>query len=293
MIGKSTTGGGFKGLVAYTTQKAGAEILDQQNLFGKPEIWSAQFRNVASSRNLKSPVFHASLSLPHGERGTKEQHQTAARAYLKSMGFDVEKTQYAVIRHTDTQHDHIHILANRVQLDNKVVNDFQHKKRTHEATRAAELAAGFQVQPERVNAGKIKELRDKIDQSLQASGGNLANFEKELKARGIKLHTNISQTTGYVSGLSFEVAGRTYKGSEIGKSYSAGGLKKQGLELNTNARATSKVASNANRPRPVAHAANSSSHEVSARQTNRRQQATSEMTDSERRKWQRDNGIEL
>ena len=86
MIGKSGTGGGFKGLINYVTSKQDAEIIDQQNLFGDIKGWAAQMRNVAESRNLKKPVFHASLSLPKNERGTTEQWQKAGKAYLTKNG---------------------------------------------------------------------------------------------------------------------------------------------------------------------------------------------------------------
>ena len=42
-------------------------------------------------RNLKSPVFYISLSLNKGERGTKEQWQIAAKAYLKTTSRAKEK----------------------------------------------------------------------------------------------------------------------------------------------------------------------------------------------------------
>ena len=57
------------------------------------------------------------------------------------MGFDLDKTQYQVTRHTDSENDHIHILANRVMFDGQVLSDKNDFKLSHEATRAAEKAA--------------------------------------------------------------------------------------------------------------------------------------------------------
>ncbi|WP_366519929.1 relaxase/mobilization nuclease domain-containing protein [Halodesulfovibrio sp.] len=37
------------------------------------------------------------------------------------MGFS--NSQYVVVRHNDTEHDHIHIIANRVSMDGAVVSE--------------------------------------------------------------------------------------------------------------------------------------------------------------------------
>ncbi|PPD56990.1 MAG: hypothetical protein CTY10_01215 [Methylotenera sp.] len=236
-IGKSVSGKGFKGASQYILNKKDAEFLYARNVFtDNPDLIAKQMRAVADARSITSPVMHFSISLNKGERGTDEQWQLAADAFMKNMGFDLDHAQYVVARHQDTEHDHIHILVNRVQLNNTVVNDFQHQRRVHEATRAAELAAGFKVfESKQERELRKTDVRDKIDGALENSKNwrGIADYEKfkvELEKVGVIVHENRSQTTGRLNGISYETSDHKYKGSSLGKEYSLGGLEKRGLD---------------------------------------------------------------
>ena len=142
MISNITIGGGFKGALRYAYEKESAKPLYRNGVFGKDAgAIAGEMRAVADQKNIKNPVFHISLSLDN-EHGSDEQWKLASEAYLTKMGFDLEKSQYTVTRHKDTKHDHCHIIANRVMLDGRVVSDSNSFKRSHEATRSAEAAAG-------------------------------------------------------------------------------------------------------------------------------------------------------
>ena len=236
-IGKSNGGKGFKGAALYILQKKDAEFLYGRGVVTQnPALIANQMRVVADMRKLKNPVMHFSISLNKGERGTPENWQKAADAFLIKMGFDLDQAQYVVARHNDTQHDHIHILANRVMLKNTVVSDFQLKQKTHEATRAAELAGGFRV----FESQKAKELmkdgvRQKIntvmDQSRNPQGKvDYPLFKTNLAKEGVTVSENRSQSTDRLNGISFKVdETHTFKASSLGKEFSLGGLEKRGL----------------------------------------------------------------
>lgn len=236
-VGKTNSGKGFKGAALYILQKKDAEFLFGRGVVTQnPALIANQMRVVADMRKLKNPVMHFSISLNKGERGTDEQWQKAADAFLIKMGFDLDQTQYIVARHNDTQHDHIHILANRVQLNNTVVSDFQNKQKAHEATRAAELAGGFRV----FESQKAKELmkdsvREKIntvmDQSRNPQGKvDYPLFKTNLAKEGVTVTENRSQSTDRLNGISFKIdETHTYKASSLGKEFSLGGLEKRGL----------------------------------------------------------------
>lgn len=53
------------------------------------------------------------LSCPPGARLTDEQWRAAGRDYMRKMGFS--DSQYVTVRHTNTPHDHVHIVANSVR----------------------------------------------------------------------------------------------------------------------------------------------------------------------------------
>jgi hypothetical protein len=156
---------------------------------------------------------------------------------LKEMGFDLDKSQFAAYRHNDKDHDHIHIIVNRVQLNNRVVSDSLQYDRSHAATRVAEKAAGLSLYEDTVKQekGHVHNLRSAIDQSLK-SGTSLAQFRANLAERGIQLQENRSKTTDRLSGLSFKDAdGRAWKGSSLGKGYGLSGLERRGLETGRDA----------------------------------------------------------
>lgn len=237
-IGKSVGGKGFKGAAQYILNKKDAEFLYARNVFThNPDLIAKQMRAVADTRNITSPVMHFSISLGKDERATNNQWQKAADAFMESMGFDPEQTQFFVARHQDTEHDHIHILVNRVQLNNVVVSDFQHKRRVHEATRAAEFAAGFKVfESKQEREIRKSDVRYKIDAALENCKNwrglvGYTNFKAELEKVGVTVHENRSQTTGRLNGISYETSDHKYKGSSLGKDYSLNGLQKRGLQI--------------------------------------------------------------
>lgn len=237
-MSKVMNGSNFAGVLKYVSEKEDAELITKSGVFKvDAKLIATEMSANAAQRNLKKPVMHIALSLPHGERATSEQWQTAAEVYLKEMGFDLDKSQFAVYRHNDKDHDHIHIVANRVQLDGKVVSDSKQYDRSHAATRVAERAAGLSLYEDAVKKekGHLHNLRSAIDQSLKA-GTSLARFRANLAERGIQIQENRSKTTNRLSGLSFKDAdGRVWKGSSLGKDYSLNGLEKRGLETGRDA----------------------------------------------------------
>lgn len=226
-IGKSNTGGGFKGVLKYVLEKDGAKLIHARGVAGQdPEIIAGQFRAVADMRKIKNPVLHISFSLKPGEIATEEQLQVAADALVKSMGFDLDQTQYIVGRHNDKDHDHIHIIINRVQLNNVVVSDFQHKKRTHEATRQAEKAAGLSAfESTKDKHVQKQQLRTLIDAATKT--GNYEKFKQSLAGFGIEVVENKSATTGRISGISYRTDEFHFKGSGLGRAYSLNGIQKR------------------------------------------------------------------
>lgn len=235
MIANVSQGATFGGAISYVMQKTDAETLYQNNVYGEnSEEIAAEMQAVSDMRNFARPVLHMSLSLDKDENATDVQWKLAADAYMKKLGFDLDKAQFVVVRHKDAEHDHIHICANLVQLDNSIVKDFQINRRSHEAAREAELASGLKVfvkTDELKDEGKMHDLRTSVDAALN-SYKNYDHFKSALSDAGISVLENRSKTTGYLSGISFELksTGQVWKASELGKTYSLNGLERNGLE---------------------------------------------------------------
>ena len=74
-------------------------------------------------RKLKNPVYHISLDFAHEDtpKLTDELMVEIAREYMRRMG--ITNIQYIVCRHTDREHQHLHIVANRVDNDGNTISD--------------------------------------------------------------------------------------------------------------------------------------------------------------------------
>ncbi|MGB2833111.1 MAG: relaxase/mobilization nuclease domain-containing protein [Methylotenera sp.] len=225
--------------LTYSMTKEGAVEIAAVNVYSTDANSRAAEMSAVSSSNSKltKPGFHASLSLPAGERGTDEQWRAASEAYLTSMGFDIEKTQYVVTRHQDTDKDHIHIVANRVQLDGKTVSMSNDRRRSHAACRVAEKESGlhaYDAQEPKAQKGRLHDLRTKVDSAL-SDKPTIKQFKERLQKEGVDLKLNRSQSTGHVSGISYaDDSGRQFKGSALGKQYSLKGLQDRGLHIEDN-----------------------------------------------------------
>lgn len=151
MIGKIVAGSGAGGVTSYVTQKDGAEILSS-TWSGPAELWAAQIdaHTQEMGSSVAQTVVHVSLSAdPADGRLSDDQWRAVSEEYLVRMGWG--EHDHAVVRHTDTQHDHVHIIVSRVGRDGQTAdlhNDFPRQervldgierdlglKRTHEALR--------------------------------------------------------------------------------------------------------------------------------------------------------------
>jgi hypothetical protein len=89
------------------------------------------------SRRCKDPVYHLIVAYAKGERPTREQVVNDAERLLKSIG--MERSQYVLAAHQDTDNYHAHVIANRIGPDGKA-NDLWHERIKRERV-CAEIAA--------------------------------------------------------------------------------------------------------------------------------------------------------
>lgn len=238
MIAKISQGGHFGGVHNYVF-KEDATIITSQNLSQNPGNWGMNMELLANgNQRLKKPVMHFSLSLPPGVRLTDAQWQTAASTFANQIGA-TDATQWYAVRHADQKHDHIHIVINRHQLDDQVLNDFKIKLRSHEAAAEAARSVGLEpvLKPARdqqnlTKRGLSSEIRQSIDKAMKDQALTLQTLKAELAKDGIKIILNQSKSTGRISGISYQKEGHApLKGSSLGKAYTAKALKERGLVL--------------------------------------------------------------
>jgi hypothetical protein len=154
MIGKVTTGKSFRGCIAYClndkiqkqnqepVMKERAEVLLYNKCFGNEKELVQQFNEVRQlNPRLSKPVLQITLSLAPGEILGKDKFMEMSEHCAREMGF--ENNQYIAISHRDTNHQHLHIVANRVGFDKRTVSDSQSYKKIADYCRKMELKYGL------------------------------------------------------------------------------------------------------------------------------------------------------
>ncbi|MGK7877988.1 MAG: relaxase/mobilization nuclease domain-containing protein [Xenococcaceae cyanobacterium] len=85
-------------------------------------------------RTVTQCVYHVSLSVSPSEKLSSEKWIDIGRTYLDGMEF--KENQYAIYRHRDREHDHIHIIASRIRItDGSVVSDSWNYRRSERLVR--------------------------------------------------------------------------------------------------------------------------------------------------------------
>lgn len=246
MIAKMEKGRGFRGALEYDLQEGKSELLET-NLCGQtPRAMAHEFGEVRQLRpTLGKAVLHVALSVPPGEHLTDAQWRAIGHRYLDGMGFG--DTQYVMTRHTDTDHEHIHIVANRITFAGEVVNDSQDWKRQEALMREIERDYGLSpVAPSQVAERKaatqgeiesfartgeasIKQRLQDFGASAMADCATFTEYVAWLEHVGVELIPTTQLDGAKLSGLLYRLDGTLMKGSDLGKAYSPVGLAKKGV----------------------------------------------------------------
>ncbi|MBE9170819.1 relaxase/mobilization nuclease domain-containing protein [Pleurocapsales cyanobacterium LEGE 06147] len=237
MIAKQVQGSDFQKVLNYVHNKSGARLIGS-NMTGKdPESLTEEFRMSSDLRKRVSKcVYHVSLSVSPSEKLSERVWMKIARAYLNGMEFN--GNQYAIYRHTDREHDHIHIIASRIRItDGSVVSDSWNYRRSEKLVMLLEQQFGLSQTPcswkknkRSPTTGEIRrqrrtgevnkrsQLQTLIQQSLQDSP-SLDQFIGRLTARGVSVRLRKSKE-GKIEGISYGLDGVAFQGRQLGRDYS-------------------------------------------------------------------------
>lgn len=239
MKAKITKGSGFRGCLDYVT-KAGAERIGGTLAGKNAREMSREFSVARRLReDVEKPVWHASLSLPKGERLDSVKWQKVCAAFLTRMDIiPPEENQWTAWRHTDGEYDHVHIVVNRISFTGAVWDAGLDVYKAISATRELEKSFGLTITPGRENKrfaepslkrGEVeKALREQkapakvrvADAVKIAIEGkpDVQTFVQRLEECGVGAVPNIANT-GRMNGFSFAVDGIAVKGSDVGAAW--------------------------------------------------------------------------
>jgi hypothetical protein len=256
MIGKVKVNQSFGAMCQYVLQEKtpdkGAEVLAAHGVrMDSAAHMATDFDAVRAMRpGLGKAVLHVALAFPveEKEKVTNEVMGRIAQDYLKGLNIDPENTQWAVVRHQDKKHPHLHLVVNRVDLDGQTVSDQFIRSRSVDVCKRIEQEYGLIVAdqvgrkqaleigptPAQAKATTPKEeqsavwsrARQDIGRALSYTAGQARSFDElreALRPRGIALELT-RRKDGSPAGVVFAQDGHRVKGSQVGREYSAGNL---------------------------------------------------------------------
>jgi hypothetical protein len=157
------------------------------------------------------------------------------------MEFD--NNQYAVVKHSDTEHDHIHIVASRICLDGGVVDDSWDYYKSQETIRQLErnysletVAPSWETDKRAQTTGEHRQLKSKGNKSVRVQlqdlidevtqdNPSMPEFVERLQQQGVEVQVGLTQT-GFSKGISYNLDGVALSGTQLGKAYTFSGLQK-------------------------------------------------------------------
>lgn len=148
MIAKIIYGQTCTGTLNYVLGKEGMQILGYGNTFSQsisPKFFGSVLYFQGQRNATKNRYAHISLNLAHGEHLDDKTFYKVSKEYMENMGFGHQP--YVVVRHTDTKHEHVHIITTTVKEDGKVLGIFNSHKRSMATRQYLERKYGLTPAP--------------------------------------------------------------------------------------------------------------------------------------------------
>jgi hypothetical protein len=213
------------------------DVIEMIREFDSVEIMRRM--SIDSDKAIK-PVFHAMLSLRLGESLTTAQWRSAVQTYLTELGFD-ETNQYVAIMHRDKDHEHVHIVANRIRLNDEFSMVMDSNERSVSMDSVSKIEDRFGLtkapRPKDTWGGSITHaelqasIRDndlplkhkmiaKIASAIEATNaqdGDMFTFTRLLRKQKVFIHLTLNDE-GQPKGISFEFQGKHISGRRLKRS---------------------------------------------------------------------------
>jgi len=230
MIGKIIKGKSFKGCVSYILGKENSNLLDSEGVLlnDTNSIINSFYMQSLMNPNLSKSVGHIPLAYSKDDTGklTDDFMVKLAKEYMQEMG--IVNTQFIIVRHSDREHPHCHIVFNRVNNDGKTISDKNDHFRNEKVTKALKEKYGltFGVGKENVKTHRLKEpdkTKYEIHKAIQTalkSAKSWNQFRDILAKEKIQLKFKYRGQSDLVQGISFAKGDYLFKGSEIDRQFS-------------------------------------------------------------------------
>lgn len=230
MMGDLKKRASFARLVNYVNNPKKARLIDSKDvrLDNNATIANSMQGQADDKpgRKLKNPVYHISLDFAHEDTPKLTDNLMAeiAREYMQRMG--IKNTQYIVCRHTDREHQHLHIVANRVDNNGNTISDSNDDVRNVAVCKALTREYGLHFSKGKVNVkrdrlrGKDK-VKYQIYDAVKAALPHCSSWSSlcdRLAQQGIGVNFKLDRRNGKIVGVSFTKNEMSFSGSRIDRS---------------------------------------------------------------------------
>lgn len=237
MISKVFPGHSFSGSIRYILQeRKHAQVLKAEGVRGHDKRLMIEdfVRQHQLKPEKKQACFHSVLSFYPGEKPTDKTFVEIVDKYLE--GLNIVDTQYAVMKHTDKEHLHVHIIANMVNNEGKTISDnwigLKGKKQAQKLTKEFKLVQALSKRLELTHYESLRAPEQHLYTIYQAVKENLKycssleQLEKRLLKEGVTLQYKYKGQTQEKQGISFKLGEYSFKGSQVDRNFSLKNLEK-------------------------------------------------------------------
>lgn len=232
MMGDLKKRASFARVVNYVNNPKKARLIDSKDVRLDDNATIARSMQGQADdkpgRKLKNPVYHISLDFAHEDapKLTDDLMVEIAREYMRRMG--IVNTQYIVSRHTDREHQHLHIVANRVDNDGNTISAGNDRVRNVKICKALTREYGLHFSKGKMNVkrdrlrGKDK-MKYQIYDAIKAALPHCncwSDLCDRLAKQGIGVNFKYDRHNGKILGVSFTKGEISFSGSRIDRSMS-------------------------------------------------------------------------
>lgn len=188
MLAKISSGKSVYGVLAYNKIKVDdnhADVLYSQKMFdsmdGKFSIQDCMdsfYTYLVKNNKTENVVFHASLNPDPKDKLSDEQLSIIAQQYMEKLGYGNQP--YIVIKHSDIDRTHAHIISLRIDETGKKINDSYEVARSMKICK--ELEQEFNLVPLKKGQRESEAPTKKIDYKAGDLKHQVGNITKSVMA---------------------------------------------------------------------------------------------------------------
>lgn len=237
MIGRILKSGSFGSKVDYVTRVKHDhriftpdtwKILGSRGLLGEKrnQIVASFEAQTMLNPHIGNPVGHITLSFSADDKPklSDEKMLKIAQDYIRMMGLD--KTQYLIVRHYETDKPHCHIVFNMVGDNGKRMesgrNRYRNKKVCEALTKRYRLALPKQEAPDLEKLHGVErakaEIRIAATEALNQAK-DWHTFAALLTKKNIRVIPKYRRGTTEMQGVSLQLGDYKVKGSDVGEAF--------------------------------------------------------------------------